>query len=58
MQCRGADRSNRYVAQDNIVPTTAYPEDSLMELAGRFFLRYDETEMKFISNIKEEYPDD
>lgn len=52
------DKSNRYVAQDNIVPTDDAPNEALMKLAGRFFLRYDERARVFVSNMKEEYPDD
>jgi hypothetical protein len=29
-----------------------------MKLAGRYFKRYDAQAAKFVSNIKEEYPDD
>ena len=31
---------------------------SLMSLAGRFFKRWDSEERAFISNIRDEYPDD
>jgi F-box protein 21 len=52
------DKSNRYVAQDNIVATDDEPTDALMKLAGRFFLRYDKVTKRFVSNMREEYPDD
>ena len=52
------DKSNRYVAQDNIVATDDEPTDALMKLAGRFFLRYDKVGKRFVSNMLEEYPDD
>ena len=56
--CRAEDKSNRYVAQDNIIPTDDAPSDALMKLAGRYFLRYDEEARMFVSNVREEYPDD
>jgi F-box protein 21 len=52
------DKSSRYVAEENIAVTDANPSESLLQLAGRFFKRYDTRTRKFVSNIKEEYPDD
>ncbi|KAL1303183.1 hypothetical protein AAFC00_006608 [Neodothiora populina] len=54
----GADKSSRYVAEENIEPLTEPPPPSLMRLAGRHFKRYDSETNMFISNIKDEYPDD
>jgi F-box protein 21 len=47
----------RYVAEENIdieAPILPYP---LMELAGRYFKRWDKTTGCFISNVEDEYPD-
>ncbi len=48
----------RYVAEENIEPITQDVDINLMVLAGQHFKRWDRTGMKFISNIKDEYPDD
>lgn len=60
MNCatRAEDKTNRYVAQDNIIPTDDEPSDALKGLAGRYFLRYDEGAKMFVSNVRGEYPDD
>lgn len=51
------DSSVRYVAEDNIeIIHEAGPE--LMALAGKHFKRWDEASRTFVSNIKDEYPDD
>lgn len=34
------------------------PAETLMALAGRYFKRWDAAEGKFVSNIRDEYPDD
>lgn len=52
------DASIRYVAEENIeIIETDYPE-LLMGLAGRFFKRWDKGSHRFVSNMKDEYPDD
>jgi F-box protein 21 len=54
---RVEDSSFRYVAEENIqVDESDYPE-ALMGLAGRFFKRWDVDERVFVSNIRDEYPD-
>lgn len=53
-----ADKSSRYVAEENIIPLTDTPPQSLLRLAGRFFRRWDMEEGRFVSNIHDEYPDD
>lgn len=55
---RGADKSSRYVAEENIIPLDETPSESLMKLAGRHFKRWDEQTKMFVSNITDEYPDD
>lgn len=52
------DSSVRYVAEENI--DIIYPEVpyNLMPLAGRHFKRWDKEARRFVSNIKDEYPDD
>ncbi|GAB7352092.1 hypothetical protein MBLNU459_g2592t1 [Dothideomycetes sp. NU459] len=52
-----ADKSSRYVAEENIIPLSETPSQSLMKLAGRHFKRWDDDAKVFISNIKDEYPD-
>ncbi|KAL8785936.1 MAG: hypothetical protein Q9213_003085 [Squamulea squamosa] len=52
------DKSVRYVAEENIDDALLHVGTSLMSLAGRHFKRWDETSKRFISNIRDEYPDD
>ena len=56
---RVEDRSTRYVAEENIqitIPNT--PTPSLMAIAGQHFKRWDTKSKVFVSNIRDEYPDD
>lgn len=49
----------RYVAEGNIAITQVEQgEKDLMELAGRYFKRWDPFSGRFVSNIRDEYPDD
>ena len=51
--------SVRYVAEENIeVAVTEDINPTLMAIAGQNFKRWDEKSKVFISNIKDEYPDD
>lgn len=52
------EKSTRYVAQENIRPVDEEPSDALKHLAGRYFRRWDDEIKRFVSNIKDEYPDD
>ncbi|KAL8973276.1 MAG: hypothetical protein Q9183_000076, partial [Haloplaca sp. 2 TL-2023] len=52
------EKSVRYVAEENIDTTPAVVSSNLMSLAGRHFKRWDSTSNVFISNVKDEYPDD
>jgi len=53
------DKSARYVAEENIEPTaTNEVRPTLMAIAGQHFKRWDQRSYSFISNIKDEYPDD
>ncbi|KAI1079795.1 Hemimethylated DNA-binding protein YccV like-domain-containing protein [Whalleya microplaca] len=54
------DKSARYVAEENIDLESVIepPSQVLMQLAGRYFKRWDADEGKFESNIRDEYPDD
>lgn len=54
----GVDKSSRYVAEENIIPLEETPAEGLMKLAGRHFKRWDDQSKVFVSNIKDEYPDD
>ncbi|KAL8735665.1 MAG: hypothetical protein Q9166_000834 [cf. Caloplaca sp. 2 TL-2023] len=52
------DKSVRYVAEENIDDAPLHVGTSLMSLAGRHFKRWDGSSKVFVSNIKDEYPDD
>ena len=58
--CRVCDKSVRYVAEENIMPCEAgtKPSKALLRLAGRHFKRWDEERGVFVSNVRDEYPDD
>ncbi|KAK8023758.1 F-box only protein [Apiospora rasikravindrae] len=52
-------RTARYVAQENILPLTREPTgDLITKIAGRYFKRWDSEACVFVSNLKEEYPED
>ena len=51
------DSSVRYVAEDNI-ELVREADPKLMALAGQHFKRWNEDFGTFLSNIKDEYPDD
>ena len=55
---RAEDRSVRYVAEENIALIQEDPSKELMALAGQYFKRWDRAKGVFVSNIKDEYPDD
>ncbi|KHO01072.1 F-box protein [Metarhizium album ARSEF 1941] len=48
------------VAADNIelIHDSANIDDSMFPMAGKFFRRFDSEACRFVSNIKEQYPDD
>jgi F-box protein 21 len=52
------DTSIRYVAEENIDIIEPEFPISLMSLAGRFFKRWDKEQRIFVSNIRDEYPED
>jgi len=58
------DETIRYVAEENIVPInvdggeTGEPNAGLLMIAGRCFKRWDATEGRFVSNVRDQYPDD
>lgn len=54
----GADHGNRYVAEENIIPLTDPPSEALMQFAGKYFKRWDREGGRFVSNMRDEYPDD
>ena len=67
MHQSACDKSFRYVAEENIeIITTSdhadsnyeYPSDAMFRIAGRFFKRWDPESFSFVSNIRDEYPDD
>ncbi|KAF2399951.1 hypothetical protein EJ06DRAFT_477776 [Trichodelitschia bisporula] len=53
------DKTIRYIAQENIVPVQPDepPSWNLMNVAGRWFKRYDPFSNSFVSNLEQEYPD-
>lgn len=55
---RVEDKSVRYVAEENIEVVRCEMPYRLMALAGRHFKRWDKHSRTFVSNIKDEYPDD
>jgi len=52
------DTSIRYVAEENVEIIMPEVPTSLMGLAGRFFKRWDRESRTFISNIRDEFPED
>jgi F-box protein 21 len=50
----------RYVAEENIelIGGDFRPSEAMLKLAGRHFKRWDERNRIFVSNIRDEYPDD
>lgn len=58
------DETIRYVAEENIVPINVdggeagEPNEGLLMIAGRCFKRWDATEGMFVSNVRDQYPDD
>ncbi|TKA67595.1 hypothetical protein B0A55_08710 [Friedmanniomyces simplex] len=52
------DKSVRYVAEENIEGLAEQPSENILALAGRYFKRWDKESGIFVSNIKDEYPDD
>jgi F-box protein 21 len=54
------DKSVRYVAEENIEPVSndTEPSEAMMRLAGRHFKRWNNDARLFVSNVRDEYPDD
>lgn len=54
------DKSVRYVAEENIRPVAplTQPSEAMLRLAGRHFKRWDAGNGIFVSNVRDEYPDD
>lgn len=55
---RAQDKSTRYVAEENVARMYDPPCENLMLLAGRYFKRWSVEKRAFVSNIRDEYPDD
>jgi F-box protein 21 len=56
---RSDDGTDRYVAQENIGPMPpGGPTEDITRLAGKYFLRWDKVSKRFVSNLKQAYPDD
>jgi F-box protein 21 len=61
IQSRVEDRSVRYVAEENIeliAPHISELPQGLTAIAGRHFKRWDPEARAFVSNVRDEYPDD
>lgn len=58
LTCSVEDTSIRYVAEENIEIIEPEMPTSLMCLAGRYFKRWDRDHHRFVSNIRDEYPED
>ncbi|KAI9809639.1 MAG: hypothetical protein M1825_000071 [Sarcosagium campestre] len=53
------DTTVRYVAQSSIeIVDIQEPSRIMMELAGKYFKRWDRDSRSFVSNMKDEYPED
>jgi len=60
------DRSMRYVAEENIglmdqvvsARVNLDPPEGLMRVAGKYFKRWDAERCVFVSNVRDQYPDD
>ena len=52
------DKSMRYVAEENIEIVQGEPVPALLTIAGQYFKRWDSDAKSFVSNIRDEYPDD
>ncbi|KAF2760736.1 F-box domain-containing protein [Pseudovirgaria hyperparasitica] len=52
------DGSIRYVAEENINPSEGPPSERMLSLAGRWFKRWSDEHNVFVSNVRDEYPDD
>ena len=52
------DKSTRYVAEENIEIMQGDPVPALLTIAGQYFKRWDSDAKSFVSNIRDEYPDD
>ena len=55
---RVEDSSVRYVAEENITILEEEIFDEFKAMAGQHFKRWDKQRMAFISNVRDEYPDD
>lgn len=52
------DGTVRYVAEENISVVHEDPSAGMIAMAGQHFKRWNGTTSAFVSNIKDEYPDD
>lgn len=52
------DKTTRYVAEENIEIVRDEPVTALLTIAGEFFKRWDGEAKCFVSNIRDQYPDD
>ncbi|KAI0475741.1 Hemimethylated DNA-binding protein YccV like-domain-containing protein [Xylariaceae sp. FL0804] len=52
------DKTTRYVAEENIELDYRRPQKALLQLAGKYFKRWDKDRGMFESNMRDDYPDD
>ncbi|SPO01368.1 uncharacterized protein DNG_04044 [Cephalotrichum gorgonifer] len=55
---RGGSLTQVQVLQESIIPYDGEVPPELFEIAGMYFKRFDAETGRFVSNIREEYPDD
>jgi F-box protein 21 len=57
---RVADKSVHYVAAENVLAAgkDMVPTQPMLRIAGRYFKRWDEGMHAFVSNVRDEYPED
>lgn len=58
---RVEDKTVRYVAEENIQiiePDVSDIPTTLFNFSGKYFKRWDSATRRFVSNIRDEYPDD
>ena len=58
VECSADDKTVRYVADENIEILDTEPAEHVMLMAGKYFKRWDSSSKMFVSNIRDEYPDD
>jgi F-box protein 21 len=61
LRCRVHDNSTRYVAEENVEVLEVVEQsdvDAFPIAVGKFFKRWDGEKNVFVSNVRDEYPED